>query len=290
MAKIVFWCLIGPAFLLAAAALLFFPFSLSGALSLLISLAGIALVCRFKIKGLCMAIALLAAVQLLEGSSLLLSFSIAISWFMLLLGQEQVADFLFKKEEKVSQLEECKKDLEKQLRESERFCADLSQKGEALAREKEMAFQAALDDAHSQLLKMNKEYEQEEATHPEYESLRHQHLLLREQFEEKSAVLDNMRKALFQMETELLLLQKERVEELCADDGEFAMRVQQLQESCAAHEEYSEALCEALTFFMQEKKEPRPRKRKAKVKNQESLPLMIQDLQSAIQNSHCLER
>jgi len=177
--------------------------------------------------------------------------------------------------------------LEKEREKLDEKCEVLSQDIFAYQR-KEIAFQRALDDAQSQLLKLKNQQlavstniiPQEEINPQEkiqLEQVQRQLALLREQFDEKSEALDKTRKELFQVENELLALQKthEEVNFEAPEDLQLLNDLKNLEEERNDLEVQICGLQELISVLLTPKKRTaRPRKA---MENQERLPLLIQE-------------
>lgn len=267
--------------------------------------------------------------------SLLLSFSIALSWLLLFLGREESEAIAWHREEKIKILENKQGLLEEELREAKaslteenkenilakerlnhlyaQTALDLTQVKQALQisekerekldercetlsqdifayQRKEIAFQRALDDAQTQLLKLKNQQlaiatniiPQEEINPHEKEQLEHvkQQLgLLREQFDEKSEMLGKTRKELFQVENELLALKRSHEEmnfEAWEEELQTLHDLKKLEEECSDLEVLVCNLQEFISVLLSPKKRT-IRSRKPLDKNQERLPLLIQE-------------
>jgi hypothetical protein len=143
---------------------------------------------------------------------------------------------------------------------------------------KEKAFQHALEDAQNQLLKCKyaeTEEKLETIEEKSFQALQAQHALLKEQFEEKSEVLHQMRKALFEMESQYLTLHRENEEKACSFSQEDAVLADHIQ---IMHELENEvhSLEELVSVLLSlVKKTSSPRKSKNKKEAQEDLFLMM---------------
>lgn len=166
-------------------------------------------------------------------------------------------------------------------------CEVLSQDIFACQR-KEIAFQRALDDAQSQLLKLKNQQlvvstsvvSQEEINPQEkiqLEQVQRQLALLREQFDEKSEALDKARKELFQVENELLALQKtqEEVNLETPDDFQLLNDLKNLEDERSDLEVQISNLQELISVLLSPKK--RTARTRKPVENHERLPLLIQE-------------
>ncbi len=141
---------------------------------------------------------------------------------------------------------------------------------------KERAFQQALEDAQAALLKLKYAEKppqssiipMEEEADPLH--VEKQHALLREQFEEKSAVLHQTRKESFQLESQLLTLRKEQVERSLEPSSETSALIAQLQK-LELEREHLEQEIAALHLLVAElfKTKKAPRKRKGQAVEQE---------------------
>jgi chromosome segregation ATPase len=189
--------------------------------------------------------------------------------------------------------------LEISEKEREKFherCETLSQDIFAYQR-KEIAFQHALEDAQSQLLKWKNQHlvepgkeskpvstniiPQEENDPQEKTRLEHvqrQYALLREQFDEKSETLDQARKDLFRVENELLALQKthqEKALEIPDEDKYLMQDLKRVEEECADLEIQVQALQEFICALLVPKK--RTTRSRKSLEDQERLPFLIQE-------------
>lgn len=239
----------------------------------------------------------------------LLSLSIGFSWLLILLGKLELDQFFEKSEENAEK--RCQ-GLEDQLRQalkshaeaaqalgqtrkavetSEKEREQLTQKLEQLSqdileyRSKHAALQYALEDAHAQLLQLKNQQTpaivQEEGIDPQEKmqlsQVQRQYALLREQFEEKSEILDKTRKELFHMENAFLALQRFQ-EEMALEASEenliLVKDMKQLEEECRDLEMQVQNLQEIITALQAPKKRI---VRTRKLKGQEDLPDLIQE-------------
>lgn len=198
-----------------------------------------------------------------------------------------------------SSLTQLKQSLELSEKEREKLkgrCDDLSQDIFAYQR-KEIAFQRALDDAQSQLLKLKNQQilettktsaasnivPQEDAPEEKmrYEQVCHQYALLREQFDEKSEALDKTRKELFRVENELLSLQKEQEETsfFLSEESLSLEKDLKILEGERCDLEAQIAILQELISSLLTPKTRRSRTAKSsnKVEGQEKLPFLIQE-------------
>lgn len=258
---------------------------------------------------------------------LMLSISIALSWTLIFLGNEARISAQEQQEENLSRLQESCKDLERRLHvakvaisqeskdlvlEKEQLHTQLKQLQQALqlsekekdkllekcealsqdaftAQRKEIAFQHALEDAQTQLLKLKNQMASlpespkevmsniipmEEANSEEkirIEQIQHQYANLREQFEEKSTLLDQARQELFKMENGLLSLQRTKEEELYEFPEEslaLMAELKKMQEQVLTLETEVTILQDFITSLLEPKKRT-PRSKKSSVKSAE---------------------
>ena len=177
--------------------------------------------------------------------------------------------------------------LEKEREKLDEKCEVLSQDIFVYQR-KEIAFQRALEDAQNQLLKLKNQQlavstntiPQEEINPQEkiqLEQVQRQLVLLREQFDEKSEALDKARKELFQVENELLALQKtqEEVNFETPEDLQLLNDLKNLEDERSDLEVQICSLQELISVLLTPKKRT-PRTRKS-TENHERLPLLIQE-------------
>lgn len=212
---------------------------------------GCALIARWKKSGLILSLGLLACAlskTLLTQTffwPILLSSCIAISWLILYLEQEQRMLLLQEKENLLVSLQS---DIE---------------------RLKAISFQGTLERAQLESeLRMQKMAKPVEKTEDPDElkslqALQVQHAQLREQFEEKSEVLHQTRKELFDLESAYLTLKNEIAERACTPVEEHEILTECLK-CIQEKEEQIVALEEILSTVLAEKKPSAPRKRKTK--------------------------
>ena len=330
IAKGSFWGRLGPILLLGSFAVmilkcapLYWPLALT-------AFAGYATILYLQKKGFYLSLFILAAVLIIlirTGAEplwpLLSAASIASSWLLIFLGDQDALSLKLETEEKISSLKENYQSLEKQLREAkiavskesrelisekERLNAQLitmtaqldqmqselliadkeKERNEALTQDifafqrKEIAFQHALEDAQTQLIKMKNQLAalQEppkeivsniiptDDVEPEekirLEQAQHQYANLREQFEEKSEKLDQTRKELFQMENEFLAWQKsseEKANEISEDDFYLIRDLKTQEKECHELEVQVALLQDFITQLLS------PKKRASRSKN-----------------------
>jgi hypothetical protein len=152
--------------------------------------------------------------------TLVLSSSIAVSWFLIYLGALQSQVLVEQNQQKMRGLEKERSQLEKQVREIN------------LRRVEEQNQNVQLKMQIDGLMQSKADIQEEKI---DLAQLQYQFALLREQFEDKSEALDLARKDLFKIENDFLLLQKtweesnlapsEEVLSLCRD-------IQVLEEEC----------------------------------------------------------
>lgn len=297
----------GPIFLLGAFTLLLFKAAPFFWPILAIALTGYAAIRIWKKKGFYFSLSVLAAVVIFmfrSGASpfwtLGLSLSIALSWFLILLGRQEMESFMKERAETIRNLEENSQGLQRQLQnanlqnlsEVSRLKNQTVETRSALnAAEKERekwkekyetlfqsheAFQHTLEDVQGQLFLLKNQQPiapsiipQEEDSSEEKLQMEHKYALLREQFDEKSAALDHARKELFRLENALIVLQKSQEEKSLEEDSiSLAEDLKSLEEQRCDLEEQIAHLQEFISILLAPKKRT-PRKSK----KEDSLPL-----------------
>ncbi len=332
-AKLSIWNQLGPVLLLGSFAALFLKCAPVFWPLALTAFIGYATILYFKKGGLFLSFFILAAVALLLVRSrsefvwpLLLTASIALSWWLIFLSDKEASSLHFEQEQKLQSLEENSRLLDKQLREakvsiskeskdlivekerlntqlnqtrnslqvSEKKTEKLSEKCEQLSQDlfslqrKEIAFQHALEEAQSQVLKLKAALEKPKELAPTIvpmqedsaqEQWQYQYGNLREQFVEKSEALDQARKELFKLENDYLALQRtmeEQVLEGVEEDLLLIKNLKRLEEEQLELEMQVSHLQELVTSLIS------PKKRNTKVKkslnsSEDGLPLLIQE-------------
>ena len=315
----IFWAnLLGPYFLCGAySVLLLYVVPFTGAWLVTLAL-GSACVLKWRKKGFYLALGLMAACAswkfpLIYGpiwSSLLL-ISIGLSWWMTLMGREEIqvsdaANQALKEELDTLQ---------------EHFSSVSREKGEWIAKyerlsldqssyqRKEKSLQQALEAAQNELIGLKQQalpQVKEPTPEPVLEKtetiiaqenplelkapedmrqMQFKYDLLREQFEEKTVALREARQQLFALETELFALEKARAEEQCVstvEDQTFTAHLEACEEAIEEEAFQVEVLESLVTDLMGGAKESKPRKPRAKKSAPENLPLILQE---AIDNS-----
>ncbi len=171
--------------------------------------------------------------------------------------------------------------VQRSLEASEKERDDLSEKCCAYQR-KEVALQHALDDAQAQLIQLKNQEKPiilQEENCPEEQmqlsQMQGQHGLLREQFDEKSEVLNQTRKELFHMENAFLALQKAQDEKALTSSEEnlgLMKDLKELEEQCTDLEAQVQNLQEIITSLSA------PKKRVTRTRKlREDLPDLIQE-------------
>ncbi len=302
--KLAFWVQLGPLFLLGAAAAIFLQFHLWDCLLFSLSFVGIFCIRRWEGWGFLCACGLLAACEASlayagEGS-VVLPLCIACSWWLTLIGHKSGIALLRTDEEVRNALETQISEMTAQRRveqsksrqEIDRLTEQLNaarvENGELLnkmAEQSETITRLLKSEADAQIKLAAAQYHYvvlqntsviEENV--EDKMLPFQHALLREQFEEKSDVLDKTRRDLFLTETELFALKKERELQGCeSPDLEFEKMAQAL----CAMQEHAETLEDLITLLTASEKEAvkkvrKPRKLKSQETEEQGLPFLLQ--------------
>ena len=204
--------------------------------------------------------------------------SVALSWFLLLLGHREFAFRMAEKIQAFEQLTTASEILQTQLhqmraqntglhvkideevKEKENYKQKIQQMLFELTscQNKEKELERALEEAKIRLFKYK--YEQENSKEAKAsEVMRAQFAQLREQFEEKSETLHQTRKQLFAMESELLALQKQIQEQAVGFTQEeellFEM-LKQMQDECQGLEKQILVLEQLVSFLLTPKKRP----------------------------------
>lgn len=344
-----FWSRLGPVLLMGSFAIvllkcasLYWPLALT-------ALMGYATTLYWKKRGFYLSLIILAAVSVLLMQtgvrpiwSSLLSISIALSWLLIFLGDQEMESQHLGQEKKIQSLKENCSALEKQLREAkvaisseskdliaekERLALQLNDvtakcnqsyyslqladkerekladQCEALSQDifvhqrKEIAFQHALDDAQTQLIKLKNQLAVEqpkvlkdtssslvsmEEIDPlekdRLELIQHQYANLREQFDEKSDALDQARKELFKVENELLALRKvseENAHESFEENFGLIKDLKLMDEECRELEAQIVSLQEFITALLSPKK--RTAKKSSNKLEDQGLPFLLHE-------------
>ncbi len=226
---------------------------------------GYGAVTLWKKWGFVLALSTLAAVTVLWPSLwlALLSFSIAISWLLLLLKDREMADAA-KGEKEALELKHTQ-----QLREAHAsFVAEKQRLRVMVERSDE-----ELKRANERIEALVRALEQK----PEPEvPIEHKYQALEQQFQEKSQQLDAARKDLFRVENELLALQKtweEQNYEISDEDLHLVEDLNRAEQECRELENQVALLQEFITTLLSPKKRA-ARKTKA---IQDDLPLLLQE-------------
>lgn len=316
-------CLFGAfAFLLFRASWELWPFALLAAIGML----AVSLFKRKGFYAGFISLAVLAALEhrtVIEQPWCALFLTAAVfSWGITLLGHEEIDQWLDMQKIKRGELEESNRQLQELVQRlqkeakpfDEEFKAALASRNAAVesqhrlceevekARQqcdalneqilgyqrKEKAFQAALEDAQSQVLKykyaeplkareiVNPIVPQESAeekteTSVEMRQLQHRYAQLKAQFEEKSEALNQARRELFRLEGELTVVQKEAEEKQlasCSEDLDYQAQILTLAQQCQDLESQVQLLEELVSFQAVAKKSPKKTSEKKKEKEQ----------------------
>jgi hypothetical protein len=184
--------------------------------------------------------------------TLLLSTSVAFSWLLIFLGRQETEVFILNREEKIHALEKSCRSLEKQLRDAKESLSE--------------GHKVSLVDPQEKM---------------QLEQAQRQYALLREQFDEKSEILDQTRKELFHVENELLALQKacaEKVYEIPEEDFFLIKDLQMLEDERRDLEAQVTNLQDFISVLLGPKQRiSRHRKAPTLQEDREQLPLLIQE-------------
>jgi len=178
------------------------------------------------------------------------------------------------------QLANNRADLEKTLREAHEQIALLEQNKSGYER-KIAGLQSALEDSQKELLqvKFSSATAQEPLENEQnFETL---YKVLREQFDEKSEVLNQTRKQLFTVECQLLSLQKEWEDLSCdlkEEDRAVADDLRRADEDCRDLETEVQMLQEIISEIGKQKKVVRAVKPKVQNTQENTLPLLLQGM------------
>lgn len=170
---------------------------------------------------------------------------------------------------------------------------------------KESAFQVALEDAQQQVMKYKYapvleacivnpiiSTEDEKIELPsQMRLLEQQYALLKEQFEEKSDALHQVRKELFCLETQLLLNQKQEIETALSSDSNelcYQMQIQDLMAHCEDLEKQVQNQEEIISSFLLKKKIAKPRTARPRGKKKE-LDALLQEAIDQKSNQYSLD-
>lgn len=213
-------------------------------------------------------------------------------------------DLIAEKEKLLTQFTQATEQLQqtqRALQRAEQEREKLVEKCETSSREifafqrKEAAFQRALEDAQTQLLKLKSQpitteivsdtivpmEENDSQELRRIEQVQHQYANLREQFEEKSETLDQTRKDLFKAENELLILQKyweEKTYEFSEEGVYLSRDLKKAEEEMCGLESQIIYLQEVITSLLSPKKRAsRLKKTLDQFQDQEHLPLILQE-------------
>jgi len=185
----------------------------------------------------------------------LFTLSVAVSWFLLFLGQREALFLNQYKNETTEGLREEVALLQTALqRNAEVFSQELKEKENAIA-----LLQNELHRAKEKV-----EQEEDKTIYPQLDACYNQ---LKEQFEEKSEALHQTRKQLFAMESQYLALEKEREEDDYSPSHEDLATVNPLkefEEECRQLESQVLLLQEFISSLLISKKKPSLRKQKKK--------------------------
>lgn len=169
--------------------------------------------------------------------------------------------------------------LEKEYEGAENQCALLTQKLEAY-RGQEILLKnaqdqiAALSMARKEDMDTKQEEDNSEEVPLEFKMLQHKYTALREQFTEKSQVLDQTRKELFRVENEFLCLQKlweEKYREPSEEEEAFSRDLRALEQQRQEAQEEVVHLQGVISSLLAAKKEVLPRKRASKNEKTQTL-------------------
>ncbi len=248
----------GPIFLLGALTLLIFKSAPFFWPLFAAAFVGLAVSRLWKAKGFYFSLAALATVaifMLRKGVdplwTTLLAISISISWLLVIMGQKEMQSFVQAQEEKVRILEEEKRSLHQQLQKESRLEAErlsrqhaqtsasldqvksafaVSEKEREKLKEQNSVLERNLEETLAKLLALQNINPVAPTIVPQVEEsaeeklfaqqVQHQYDLLRDQFEEKSEALDQARKELFRVDSELLALEKITTEKSLEDSEE----------------------------------------------------------------------
>lgn len=243
----------------------------------------------------------------------ILSGSIFSAWLLIYLGDQERKAIADERENQVNALVQEQKNLQQQIKEMKRSLSAEREKISALSQTHEKQLTELTHHAHQQHSVLSEEvaaHQQKAANHEQalgsameqiaqlqqqlaqrpapqvemeesqeeklqIEQIRYQHALLREQFEEKSELLSQTRKELFQVENEYLSLQKAWEEKQWEAPEEFSAYVHDLkraEEQTLEMQNQVDVLQEVISSLLLSKKRSPPRKTTRKSIKQKRMP------------------
>jgi hypothetical protein len=240
-----------------------------------------------------------------------LSLSILCAWLLIYLGDQDKKSAAKKTENLIKALEDQIQDLKKSLRQEKDLSRLADQKHiktaelekrlseEILAREqKTVEMQGLLEERQTQTAELERLLSEEILAHEqknievqglleqleqlknlpasmEAEEIRYSHALLREQFEEKSQILDETRKELFHVENTHLALRKaweEKEWEPSEEYPAFASSLKKAEEEALQLKEHADLLEGLVSTLLLPKKRSSPRKTTKKAPKKKAAP------------------